>query len=119
MERTLPDIYAHFNGAATLSLRKYEVRPMGGRRVHVPGAASMGPQLYRCGNLSWSSPGVDLDLLDSLQWGRNFIVAEITERQLGLNNAPLSILLQWGRNFIVAEIVGQTVRVSGRYSELQ
>ncbi len=35
-----------FNGAATLSLRKYEVRM---ELLH-NGYASMGPQLYRCGN---------------------------------------------------------------------
>ena len=37
--------------------------------------ASMGPQLYRCGN-----PGIGADTektLAKLQWGRNFIVAEI------------------------------------------
>ena len=37
-----------------------------------------------------------------LQWGRNFIVAEIINRPnaLRLGEGPL----QWGRNFIVAEI---------------
>ena len=61
-----------FNGAATLSLRKYAGNLL---IVTDPPAASMGPQLYRCGNLitsctnSFGTP--------SLQWGRNFIVAEI------------------------------------------
>ena len=71
--------------------------------------ASMGPQLYRCGNLSvavWLAAGT------ALQWGRNFIVAETWK-------APIigvygSLMLQWGRNFIVAEtrqpwrLLGQT-----------
>ena len=47
------------------------------------------PQLYRCGNFQ---------LLLDLQWGRNFIVAEMR------NQSALFLLLQWGRNFIVAEI---------------
>ena len=87
---------AGFNGAATLSLRKSlmyisciynrfqlqwgrnfivaEIPPglaPGGRRR----PASMGPQLYRCGNLSTSALGGRC--LVSLQWGRNFIVAEM------------------------------------------
>ena len=37
--------------------------------------ASMGPQLYRCGNDPAAGP-VALGML-ALQWGRNFIVAEI------------------------------------------
>ena len=42
----------------------------------IPTFASMGPQLYRCGNSStyWVNGGAEL-----LQWGRNFIVAEIRE----------------------------------------
>ena len=36
--------------------------------------ASMGPQLYRCGNVM--SPLAALASMDLLQWGRNFIVAE-------------------------------------------
>ena len=37
-----------------------------------------------------------------LQWGRNFIVAEITTYTVFL---PPGYMLQWGRNFIVAEML--------------
>ena len=37
--------------------------------------ASMGPQLYRCGNLNLEITGFDFEAM--LQWGRNFIVAEM------------------------------------------
>ena len=111
------------------------------------GHASMGPQLYRCGNppdrrlLLVSPPGFNgaatlslrkQSMLDqknlgifTLQWGRNFIVAEtgqthqhLTWQRLSPNGAAtLSLrkqririismwtarLLQGGRNFIVAE----------------
>ena len=60
-----------FNGAATLSLRKFE-RPM---------SVSASRML--------------------LQWGRNFIVAEIQDLAGGRR---LAKKLQWGRNFIVAEM---------------
>ena len=41
-------------------------------------------------------------LIDAkLQWGRNFIVAEIRYRVM---NSHSPALLQWGRNFIVAEM---------------
>ena len=84
-----------FNGAATLSLRKHAIvrsfttcvnMLQWGRnfivaetwrlavdcrgRVH----ASMGPQLYRCGNLALKYD--KHQTLFKLQWGRNFIVAE-------------------------------------------
>ena len=36
-----------------------------------------------------------------LQWGRNFIVAEIKTATVA---TPATGMLQWGRNFIVAEI---------------
>ena len=60
--------------------------------------ASMGPQLYRCGN---KSPGYVMNPDDDkLQWGRNFIVAETC----GSATCTVWFLsLQWGRNFIVAE----------------
>ena len=62
--------------------------------------ASMGPQLYRCGN---RRPAVYFSSLPcGLQWGRNFIVAEIA-RQAGYWR-QFCQSLQWGRNFIVAEI---------------
>ena len=48
---------------------------------------------------------------NSLQWGRNFIVAEIPQEHI-LGNP--SGLLQWGRNFIVAEMDVAPWRVSGR-----
>ena len=65
-------------------------------------AASMGPQLYRCGNV-YSPAGLARTLM-GLQWGRNFIVAEIC---LGIRSIMTAItMLQWGRNFIVAEMNG-------------
>ena len=86
-------------------------------------SASMGPQLYRCGNrtpcssilvvLSKCFNGAatlslrklnlffpHLHKFVPLQWGRNFIVAE-TLYLLSIS-LPLATL-QWGRNFIVAE----------------
>ena len=118
-----------FNGAATLSLRKSS-RRKAGRSKHV--LASMGPQLYRCGN-SASNPeppsynlrfngAATLSLRKfptigqpgtsrvSLQWGRNFIVAEIPKRLLA---AHFYVLLQWGRNFIVAEISFTLAEIQG------
>ena len=85
----------YFNGAATLSLRKSRPGP-GPWLFRLP--ASMGPQLYRYGNLAsslsptvkYASMGPQLyhygnDMADDkpsltsqvLQWGRNFIVAEM------------------------------------------
>ena len=61
--------------------------------------ASMGPQLYRCGNESDKVEFTSQEI--PLQWGRNFIVAEIDLEGLVL---PTGTQLQWGRNFIVAEI---------------
>ena len=83
----------------------------------------MGPQLYRCGNMARERQfGRELAVL---QWGRNFIVAEIWQRRLpGDRHAPASMgpqlyrcgnanglpplallsMLQWGRNFIVVEM---------------
>ena len=43
------------------------------------GLASMGPQLYRCGN-GLETPHT-LNALQELQWGRNFIVAETCRRR--------------------------------------
>ena len=108
-----------FNGAATLSLRKpinaslfavkycslqwgrnfivAETRPS--RNIAAKQfSASMGPQLYRCGNLC--ADLVPQVRRGALQWGRNFIVAETWD----VSRAPMLVLrLQWGRNFIVAE----------------
>ena len=67
------------------------------RKLKSTRKASMGPQLYRCGNsdcYGWSM------LVKELQWGRNFIVAE-TCGPLSMSTASTG--LQWGRNFIVAE----------------
>ena len=131
-----------FNGAATLSLRKsffgvvdpsFQVGLQCGRNFIVaemsdphheqahPAYASMGPQLYRCGNADAR------DIIKKyylLQWGRNFIVAETSTQAGGTGTssrfngaATLSLRklmptginwtdetwLQWGRNFIVAE----------------
>ena len=85
-----------FNGAATLRLRKCRRRSAwhtannrasmgpqlyGCGNIHACGsiwysaAASMGPQLYGCGNL-WTTP-LQHPTTPTLQWGRNFTVAEI------------------------------------------
>ena len=88
-----------------------------------PWQASMGPQLYRCGNGTGRPPttgarwrfngAATLSLRKSftnkhtaidmqmLQWGRNFIVAEISQLYMTI---LLIVELQWGRNFIVAEM---------------
>ena len=108
-----------FNGAATLSLRKRladspRLRPTNwlqwGRNFIVAETrtenlmpwlcwdASMGPQLYRCGNTA-SACETSLARL-ALQWGRNFIVAETHE---AARKMLTHVRLQWGRNFIVAE----------------
>ena len=85
-----------FNGAATLSLRKsVGMTEMGERST----GASMGLQLYRCGNVVSGEKTHDMDA--SLQWGRNFIVAEMGQIDLACSTIPW---LQWGRNFIVAEM---------------
>ena len=109
-----------FNGAATLSLRKLKYFSCAGavssllqwgrnfivaetgrwrwcsnRLLH----ASMGPQLYRCGNEAFAENSADY--MNKLQWGRNFIVAETDS---ATSSTPLMLSrLQWGRNFIVAE----------------
>ena len=83
-----------FNGAATLSLRKY----VGVFGKECGSAASMEPQLYRCGNPVPQC--MQARLPDMLQWGRNFIVAETRN---GSNYGCKEGVLQWGRNFIVAE----------------
>ena len=89
-----------FNGAATLSLRKCSCTVMDSVD---PSPASMGPQLYRCGNWPLACPAITS--CSRLQWGRNFIVAEIG---CGGQRTILDVMLQWGRNFIVAEITSRT-----------
>ena len=86
---------ARFNGAATLQLRKQAPCRL---YCMAERAASMGPQLCSCGNTVTVSLAGDAPY--SLQWGRNFAVAE-TMRSFGLTST--SGLLQWGRNFAVAE----------------
>ena len=85
-----------FNGAATLSLRKFVAVTQSLFR-HI---ASMGPQLYRCGNVYVIM--IMITMATPLQWGRNFIVAEICR---GRKTLFFVSELQWGRNFIVAEIL--------------
>ena len=92
----------------------------------------MGPQLYRCGNQYWIQGILTNHVM--LQWGRNFIVAEIAMRDRGshasrysFNGAAtlslrkfdavrlyrrLMAVLQWGRNFIVAEITQHLLQCS-------
>ena len=65
----------------------------------------MGPQLHRCGK--YMTDGVWNAGRDSLQWGRNFIVAERFRMKLP---SSLSTRLQWGRNFIVAESQDRRMR---------
>ena len=110
---------ACFNGAATLSLRK-----LGGDAVVVQTGerASMGPQLYRCGNQGWSQDVQGCDLASmgpQLYRCGNMGTARAPFGSLVCFNgaATLSLrkprrleyvgsskdMLQWGRNFIVAE----------------
>ena len=71
--------------------------------------ASMGPQLYRCGNWNVMRMG---DHKRRLQWGRNFIVAETCHPWLDGGHGSR---LQWGRNFIVAETYMYALR-SGKHA---
>ena len=89
--------WASFNGTATLSLRKRQPRLVADVANYV---ASMEPQLYRCGNYEVGEGHPAYPFV--LQWGRNFIVAEILRAFQALFDMEE---LQWGRNFIVAEIL--------------
>ena len=102
-----------------------EIRQLGIHDQHDV-RASMGPQLYRCGNVCSEHCG-PYTADKRLQWGRNFIVAETdayhaeSRRTLVASMGPqlyrcgnspppgptypMGHLLQWGRNFIVAEII--------------
>ena len=93
IEQMKLQILQSFNGAATLSLRKHDMAADDKTKA----AASMGPQLYRCGNTGSAYPR---GTTSKLQWGRNFIVAET---RLALCCCICKAGLQWGRNFIVAE----------------
>ena len=91
-----------FNGAATLSLRKSEQATAKAAGSHsFNGAATL--SLRKSAEIWWR-----YGMLNLLQWGRNFIVAEISSEHKCKN---LFCLLQWGRNFIVAEIAGCVCRV--------
>ena len=71
MRRELSPRYTRFNGAAIYRCGWLRFE----RGMDVGASASMGPQLYRCGN---TASGTILALtLQWLQWGRNFIVAEM------------------------------------------
>ena len=116
-----------FNGAATLSLRKCEWATLinSGRNRGFNGAATL--SLRKCLKIQILNSSADsicfngaatlslrksivlldeINTLSPLQWGRNFIVAEISA-------LPPSVIpaasLQWGRNFIVAEIESNEV----------
>ena len=107
-----PQLYRCGNICGTCGSRSY--RP-----------ASMGPQLYRCGNQAMAA--AVRTGLSVLQWGRNFIVAEMRFAEHQCRRAQVASMgpqlyrcrnklpdnlafkgkaskLQWGRNFIVAEI---------------
>ena len=77
-------------------MRKFGVEREPRRRAYV---ASMGSQLYRCGNLALNASRGDVPMLP--QWGRNFIVAEMANPGMFWG---IVLMLQWGRNFIVAEM---------------
>ena len=84
-----------FNGAATLSLRKYGI-PIS----TFPGV----PWLQWSRNFIVAEMSICMAAILSvplLQWSRNFIVAEITRHSY---KALFLCQLQWSRNFIVAEI---------------
>ena len=86
-----------FNGAATLSLRKCILR----EDIKVHCRASMGPQLYRCGNRGKDPaerPGLHASMGPQLYRCGNQSLID------GLETPHT--LLQWGRNFIVAEMGG-------------
>ena len=113
-----PQLYRCGNSAFSLSLRAISCMLQWGPQLYRCGnyevgegapsisiRASMGPQLYRCGNVEHNVNFEEYPLL--LQWGRNFIVAEITYVQLrGFQQFKV---LQWGRNFIVAETFSMPV----------
>ena len=83
-----------FNGAATLSLRRLVICHCGiWQDLSFNGAATLSLRRPVTGK-------VRMRIYSTLQWGRNFIVAE-TEYARG--GARYPIRLQWGRNFIVAE----------------
>ena len=110
-----------FNGAATLSLRKQKILIGQGyerlaalqwgrnfivaetrRRSDIAGSiglASMGPQLYRCGNMPYRDTALERGFLASM--GPQLYRCG-NKKKAGIALAG-QIQLQWGRNFIVAE----------------
>ena len=117
----VPNTRSCFNGAATLSLRKREGYLLCGVRNM---DASMGPQLYRCGNLRGFFNPIST-LVDGFN-GAATLSLRKRDRSCGSlgtsacfnGAATLSLrkraarwiwahspVLQWGRNFIVAETI--------------
>ena len=74
----------------------------------------MGPQLYRCGNPFLY--GILIENASTLQWGRNFIVAEIDADIIDLYAATM---LQWNRNFIVTETSAPIANARAKLVSLQ
>ena len=91
-------LHTRFNGAATLALRK----SCGAAGEHRgPGHASMGPQLYRCGNLRPYMAVQHAEYM--LQWGQQLY--RCGNHSWASRARSIHLSLQWGRNFIVAEIL--------------
>ena len=90
---------ACFNGAATLSLRRQWFMPCLWPRCHRI-TASMGPQLYRCGDMAHESGTL---------WSKGTDVASMGPQLYRCGDVKLRITpafqyaLQWGSTFIVAE----------------
>ena len=96
-----------FNGAATLSLRKFKRL---GNDARDSLKASMGPQLYRCGNTHCRI------------FCRRYLLASMGPQLYRCGNShSFSVILrhmavlQWGRNFIVAEILAAPPLLSWRH----
>jgi len=90
------DVWATFNGAATLQSRKWRMAT----GAPVTKEPSMGPRLFSRGNVGIRTKSYRR-LLD-LQWGRDSSVAEI--RAGPAHSGRLVQSLQWGRDSSVAEI---------------
>ena len=113
--------FSRFNGATTLSLRKYVFVVLGLRyrynelqwgcnfivaeiriifvMLFFMAVASMGPQLYRCGNRTcWQQVKL---FLYRFNWGRTLSLRKYDSLEPA---AQVPIRLQWGHNFIVAEM---------------
>ena len=113
--------WVSFNGATTLQLRKFadagllscptqllqwghnftvaEMPPLG-KKITIHDAASMGPQLYSCGNAQAATKvniNPDASMGPQLYSCGNYGVSD--------TDHAIDLLLQWGHNFTVAEIV--------------